>query len=124
MLCRFALVLYKWKIILKIIKTLFEGREDVFAIRWEREGKAGYMPVYNFDWNEFLAHKAKGGNLKNFANKQHASLTDGGLANHLNGKEIVAIYPLLKDNTSWFIAADFDESTLKGKTWFRQKFKF
>ena len=60
---------------LKIIKTIFKGREDVFAIRWEREGKTGYMPAYNFDWNEFLMHKKKGGNLKNFSNKQFASLT-------------------------------------------------
>ena len=44
---------------LKIIKTIFKGREDVFAIRWEREGKTGYMPAYNFDWNEFLMHKKK-----------------------------------------------------------------
>ena len=29
---------------------------------------------------------------------------------HLNGKEMIGIYPLLKDNTSWFIVADFDQS--------------
>ncbi len=102
---------------LEILKALFKAREDVFAILWEREGKVGYIPAYNFDWNEFLAHKAKGGNLKNFADKQYAPLTDGRLANHVNGKEIIGIYPLLKDNTSWFIAADFDELTVKGKTW-------
>ncbi len=68
---------------LEILKTLFKGREDVFAIRWEKDGKAGYMPAYDFDWNEFLGHKAKGGNLKNFPNKQYASLTDGRIANHL-----------------------------------------
>ncbi len=78
---------------LKIIKTLFKGREDVFAIRWERKGKAGYMPAYNFDWNEFLAHKTKGGNLKNFLNKQYASLTDGRVASHLNGKEVIGSTP-------------------------------
>ncbi len=76
------------------------------------------------DWNEFLVHKAKGGNLKNFANKQYASLTDGRIANHLNGKEIIGIYPLLKDNTSWFIAADFDESIRKGKTWSEECLQF
>ncbi len=80
---------------LEILKTLFKGREDVFAIRWERNGKAGYMPAYDFDWSDFFAHKANGGNLKSFANKEYASLTDGRIANHLNGKEIIGIYPLL-----------------------------
>ncbi len=100
-----------------IFKSLFKGREDVFAIRWERDGKSGYMPAYNLNWNEYTAYKAKGGNLKNFANKQYALLTDERIANHLKGKEIIGIYPLLKDNTSWFIAADFDQSTTNGKTW-------
>ncbi len=59
---------------LEILKTLFKGREDVFAIRWERNGKAGYMPAYDFDWSDFFAHKANGGNLKSFANKEYASL--------------------------------------------------
>lgn len=45
---------------IEIIKTLFKGREDVFAIRWEKDGKAGYMPAYNFDWNEFLGIRLKG----------------------------------------------------------------
>ncbi len=34
---------------------------------------------------------------------------DDQLAKHLNGDQLVGIYPLLKDNTSWFITADFDE---------------
>lgn len=36
---------------LDLFKTFFKGREDVFAIRWEKEGKAGYMPAYDLDWN-------------------------------------------------------------------------
>ena len=36
---------------LEIFKSIFKGREDVFAIRWERDGKSGYMPAYHLDWN-------------------------------------------------------------------------
>ncbi|MGL5235368.1 MAG: TOTE conflict system archaeo-eukaryotic primase domain-containing protein [Empedobacter falsenii] len=32
-----------------ILKALFQGREDIFAIRWEKSGKSGYMPAYQFN---------------------------------------------------------------------------
>lgn len=34
---------------LALFRSLFKGREDVFAVRWEKEGKSGYMPAYSFD---------------------------------------------------------------------------
>ncbi|MES2329308.1 MAG: DEAD/DEAH box helicase family protein [Bacteroidota bacterium] len=101
----------------EIFRSLFKGREDVFAIRWERDYKSGYMPAYDLNWDEFRIHKAKGGSLKNFENKQYALLTDTKLINHFSGKEIIGIYPLLKNNTSWFIVADFDQSGAKNKRW-------
>lgn len=33
-------------------KSLFRGRQDIYAIRWEKDGKAGYMPAYKVDWSE------------------------------------------------------------------------
>lgn len=102
---------------LEIFKSLFKGRVDVFAIRWERDGKSGYMPAYVLNWDQYKIHKSKGGTLKNFKNKEYAPLTDKRILNHLEGKEIVGVYPLLQDNTSWFIAADFDQSTSKSKLW-------
>ena len=102
---------------LGILKALFKGREDVFAVRWEKEGKAGYMPAYDLNWNEYAKHKTQGGSLKDFHNKSYQLLTDDKLNQHLSGKEIIGIYPLLQDNTSWFIAADFDQGSSKRKNW-------
>ena len=102
---------------LELFKSLFKGREDVFAVRWEREGKSGYMPAYLIDWNQFKTHKAKGGTLKDYKNKEYAPLTNQRILNHLSGNEIVGVYPLLQNNNSWFIAADFDQSTSKTKRW-------
>jgi hypothetical protein len=31
---------------LNVYMSLFRGRQDVFAIRWERDGGSGYMPAY------------------------------------------------------------------------------
>jgi len=48
--------------------SLFKGREDVFAVRWEHDGKSGYMPAYDLKWDEFGKHKLRGGTLKDFHN--------------------------------------------------------
>ena len=92
-----------------LFKSLFHCREDVFAFRWEKEKKSGYMPAYSFDPYRYRVHKMKGGTFQNYTDKSYLPLTDEQILKHLNGEQLVGIYPLLKDNTSWFIAADFDE---------------
>ncbi|WP_439490628.1 TOTE conflict system archaeo-eukaryotic primase domain-containing protein [Algoriphagus sp.] len=94
---------------LALVKSLFKGREDVFAIRWEKGSKRGYMPAYFFDPYRYRAHKMQGGSFHDFSEKSFLSLTDEQIGKHLTGEHFVGIYPLLQDNTSWFIAADFDE---------------
>jgi len=34
---------------LDLFTSLFRGRTDVFAIRWEKMDKSGYMPAYYDD---------------------------------------------------------------------------
>ena len=92
-----------------LFRSLFKGREDVFATRWEKDKKSGYMPAYFFDSYRFRAHKMKGGTFQNYPDKSYLQLTDDQIARHLNGEQLVGLYPLLSDNTSWLIAADFDE---------------
>jgi hypothetical protein len=100
-----------------IFKTLFRGREDIYAVRRETNGRAGYFPAYDLDWEEYKRHKAAGGTLDKFAAKKPSPLTDNRLVRHLEGKDTIGIYPLLQDNSSWFIAADFDQSGSGKKTW-------
>ncbi|GAB3023139.1 hypothetical protein GCM10027051_29830 [Niabella terrae] len=98
-----------------LFRSLFKGRDDVFATRWEipsgsgKEAKGGYMPAYLYDPYRYRAHKMKGGTFHNYTDKKYLPLTDEQLIKHLNGEQLVGLYPLLPDNTSWFIAADFDE---------------
>jgi len=95
---------------LDVYKSLFKGREDVFALRWEKSGKSSYMPAYSFDPHRYRQHQIKGGTFQTFTDKTFLSLTDEQIIKHLKGEQVVGLYPLLKDNTSWFIAADFDEA--------------
>jgi hypothetical protein len=92
-----------------LFKSLFQGRKDVYAVRWEKDGRSGYMPAYNVDWSDYKKHKAAGGSFKDYSKKEYSPFGDAAILNHLSGKETIGIYPLLEDNTSYFIAADFDE---------------
>ena len=95
---------------IKLYRSLFRGRDDIYAKRWEKSGKSGYSPAYAINWDEFNAHRAQGGSLKNFENKTPLALTDGVINQHLLGQVVVGIYPILEDNTSFFLAADFDHA--------------
>ena len=105
---------------IRIFLSLFRGREDVFAVRWEKDSKAGYMPAYDLNWDEFAKHKLRGGTLKDFPHKQFSKLSQQRIINHLTGKEVIGLYPLLADNSSWFIVADFDESLTSKRSWIEE----
>ncbi len=96
---------------LTIFKSLFKGREDIYATRWEKGNKSGYAPAYTFDPYSFKMHRMKGGTFQNYTNKQYQELTDDQLIKHFEGEQLIGMYPLLEDNTSWFIAVDFDEGS-------------
>lgn len=67
------------------------------------------MPAYNYDPYQYRVHKMKGGTFKNFNAKRFSALTGTEVQKHLRGEQFIGVYPLLKDNTSWFIVADFDK---------------
>jgi superfamily II DNA or RNA helicase len=94
---------------IQLFKTLFTGREDVFSIRWEKGNKSGYMPAYFYDPYRYRAHKMKGGTFQTYTDKEYLPFSEREIEKHLNGEQHIGVYPLLKDNTSWFIVADFDK---------------
>lgn len=97
---------------ISLFRSLFRGREDVFAIRWEgKSGKSGYSPASIMDWRAI--HVARPEERKKVARKTRMlqPLTDDAIHNHLTGKQTVGIYPLLPDDTCWFLAVDFDKKS-------------
>ena len=83
-----------------MFRTLFRGRDDVYAVFWfnERTGKKGYSPACEDPWS---SKKGKA--------KKYLPLTDKVILSHLTGEKIIGVYPLLKDDTCWFLACDFDK---------------
>jgi superfamily II DNA or RNA helicase len=102
-------------------KSLFRGREDVFAKRWESADRTrkGYTPVCKNEWKSGLCLKLGRGKCRDCSNKEYASFDDYRLIEHLSGKKAYGLYPLLSDNTSYFLAIDFD-----GKNWQKDVEKF
>lgn len=91
---------------IQVIKHNYKGRQDVFAKHWKtKDGqKAGFSPVCYNEWKKGLCSKP----CHTCENSDYVPLSDSHLLDHLKGKSIYGIYPLLPDNTCHFIAADFD----------------
>lgn len=104
---------------LNLFKSLFKGRDDIFAIRWEKGNKSGYMPALVYDPYRYRMHKISGGTFENFGDKSYLKLSDEEIEKHLRGEHQIGLYPLMKDDTSWLIAADFDK-----ENWVEQCRKF
>jgi len=95
-----------------LFRNLFRGREDIFAIRWEgKSGKSGYSPAGVMDWRAI--HASRPEDRKKVARKTRMlqPLSDDAIRNHLTGKQTIGIYPLLPDETCWFLAVDFDKKS-------------
>jgi len=93
-----------------LFRSLFRGREDVFAVRWEApDGRAGYMPRGDRDWKAYSASKPEDRKKVDRKTRKYWPLTDDVIRQHLTGKLTVGIYPLLLDETCWFLAVDFDK---------------
>ena len=93
-----------------LFRSLFRGREDVYPKRFEslKTGKTGYQPVCRNAWVE----KPE---LREFL-----PVTDDVVRNHLLGMDpqdrfgrdfTIGVYPMLPDETCWFLAADFDKAS-------------
>jgi len=95
---------------IELYKSLFRGREDIYAVRWERDGKSGYMPAYEVDWSNYEKHKLQGGTFSNYKNKKLQPFNNAAIKIHLEGSATHGIYPLQEDNTTFFIAVDFDKT--------------
>ena len=97
---------------LALFRSLFRGREDVYAVRWEKpDGRAGYAPKADRDWKAYLGARESDRRKVDRQTRKLRPLTDDVVRGHLMGKQTIGIYPLLLDETCWFLAADFDKKT-------------
>src|SRR4030042_5103894 len=93
-----------------LFRSLFCGREDVFAKLWEnkRSGRMGYSPACSHEWDQILCGKSR---IKcgNCPNRDLIPITDNVVRYHLEGKHTIGIYTLLPDGNCHLLAIDFDK---------------
>ena len=99
-----------WKV--GIFSDLFRGRDDVFAVRWEnlRSGRSGYSPRCEHEWRHGVCGKPKV-RCGACGNQAFTSLDDSQLLAHLQGRQVIGIYPLLANDACRLLAMDLDGST-------------
>lgn len=94
-----------------LFRRLFRGRTDVYPVRWEGKtsGKTGYSPACANEWLAGVCQKPR---IKcgDCANRLLMPLSDAVIYDHLKGDHTIGVYPLLEDDTCYFLAADFDEA--------------
>jgi len=94
-----------------LFRSLFRGREDVYPVRWEgKYERSGYSPACANEWKRPLCGKPKT-KCGDCGNRNLVPVTDEVIRNHLIGKHIIGVYPLLLNETCWFLAIDFDKKT-------------
>jgi hypothetical protein len=95
-----------------LFRSLFRGREDVFAQRWESpDGRVGYSPTTERDWKAYYAAKPEDRKRVDKETRKNIPLDDEAIHAHLSGKQTLGVYPLLLDDTCWLLAVDFDKKT-------------
>jgi hypothetical protein len=95
-----------------LFASLFRGREDVFPRRWDntKTGKTGYAPACANEWAPRICGKPKV-KCGDCLNRAFLPVTDEVIDGHLRGRHTIGVYPMLADETCWFLAADFDKAT-------------
>jgi len=95
-----------------LFRHLFRGRDDVFPKLWinSKTGRKGYSPACGNEWVRGVCPKPRV-KCSECPNQAFLPLTDQVILDHLQGRHVIGVYPLLKDETCWFLTADFDKDS-------------
>jgi len=104
-----------------LFRMLFRGRTDVYPLRFTsaKTGKAGYSPSCAHEWVAGLCDKPRT-RCTDCKNQAFRPVADQVIRCHLLGYDpsktkrgdfVAGVYPLLLDESCWFLAVDFDKRT-------------
>ena len=101
-----------------LFRSLFHGREDVYPQRFEsrKTGRAGYSPACGNEWVRGICEKPRI-KCSECPNQRFLPITDEAIRWHLCGQDdkgrefVMGVYSMLRDETCFFLAADFDKAT-------------
>ncbi len=99
-----------------LFRSLFRGREDVYPRRFESRttGTSGYAPACGNEWVRGLCEKPRV-KCATCVHRRFLPVTDDVIRWHLSGQDpggaefTAGVYPMLLDETCFFLAMDFDK---------------
>ena len=107
---------------INLFKSLFIGREDIFALRWfnAKSGKSGYSPVCENKWQSGKCNMKKY-SCADCTFRLPVRLSDQHIFNHLAGRDsycrdVIGLYPLMEGDFCQFLVLDFDMHVTKVQT--------
>ncbi len=100
-----------------LFRSLFRGRDDVYPRRFESRttGKSGYSPACSNEWVRGICEKPRV-KCATCQHRQFLPMTNDVIRWHLSGQDSVGteftagMYPMLLDETCFFLAMDFDKT--------------
>lgn len=93
----------------ELFQKLFRGRSDVYAFRWQGSGgRSGYAVACENEWVPGICQKPR---IKcgECPHKNFKPLDFNAVYDHLSGKHVVGLYPLLPNSSCYLLAVDFDK---------------
>ena len=103
-----------------LFRSLFRGREDVYPRRFEnrKTGRSGYAPACRNEWVSGVCQKPKI-KCSDCPHRNFFPITNEIIEAHLLGVDragkdfVMGIYPMLLDETCFFLSVDFDKKSWK-----------
>ena len=95
-----------------LFRSRFRGRDDVYPRFWTNAmtGRKGYAPACANEWIRGVCEKPRV-RCGDCPNQAFLPIEDQVILDHLQGRHVVGVYPLLADDTCWFLAVDFDKAS-------------
>ena len=99
-----------------LFRSYFKGREDIYPKRFEsiKTGRSGYSPVCGNEWVKGVCEKPRI-KCSECRYRRFLPVVDDVVRWHLSGQDdcgkvfVMGLYPMLLDETCFFLAADFDK---------------
>lgn len=92
----------------ELVMKYFKGRDDVYPYLTINNNIKFYTPACRNEWKYGICNKKMKKSCKTCQYRDNIPLTKEIVYNHMYADNTIGVYPLLKDDTCYFLALDFD----------------
>ena len=100
----------------EIFMNYFKGRNDVYpylSIDKNNPNIKYYIPACANEWKNGICNKTMGKKCKNCQYRENKPISKETIYKHMYGNYPIGIYPLLENDTCFFLSLDFDDKDSK-----------